>query len=138
MGWLTFQTSAEELTWLTDVWEAQHKAKAGNKLILLNFTGSDWCGWCIKLKKEVFDTPEFVGFARKRLVLVEVDFPMRRELPPLQRQANEALQNHYKVQGYPTLIILDSEGRQLGQMGYQPGGPKPFLARLNKFRVRAK
>ena len=73
--WALMQAGAEEVQWLTDLPKAQAKAKAENKLIMLDFTGSDWCGWCIKLNKEVFSKPDFAEFARKNLVAVEVDFP---------------------------------------------------------------
>ncbi|HEY0368963.1 MAG TPA: thioredoxin family protein, partial [Chthoniobacterales bacterium] len=68
--------------WLTDLKEAQEQAKSGNKLLLLDFTGSDWCGWCIKLDREVFSKPEFKAYAEKNLVLLELDFPRGRELTP--------------------------------------------------------
>src|SRR5512140_2965556 len=64
-----------ELSWMTDVPKALEKAKTENKLVMLDFTGSDWCGWCIKLNKEVFSKPEFIEYAAKNLVAVEVDFP---------------------------------------------------------------
>ncbi|MFL6542413.1 MAG: thioredoxin family protein, partial [Chthoniobacterales bacterium] len=66
--------------WLTDLDQAQQKAKADNKLVLLDFTGSDWCGWCIKLHREVFAKPEFREYANKNLVLVELDFPRAKQI----------------------------------------------------------
>ena len=128
---------AEELQWLTDVPKAVQQAKAENKLVLLDFTGSDWCGWCIKLNKEVFSQPEFADYAKKNLVLVEVDFPRRKEQSAELKKANQALQEKYKIEGYPTLILLNTEGKQVGQMGYQPGGPKPFVADLDKVKKQA-
>src|SRR5882672_6835374 len=71
----TLVARAEDLKWLTDAKKAQEQAKAEKKLVLLDFTGSDWCGWCIRLNKEVFSKPEFQDYAAKNLVLVEVDFP---------------------------------------------------------------
>jgi thioredoxin-related protein len=123
-----------ELAWQTDLPKAQAAAKAQKRMVLLDFTGSDWCGWCIKLHKEVFSTPEFAQYAGKSLVLVEVDFPRKKVLNAEQKKANEALAAKYKIEGYPTLIILDSEGRKLGELGYQPGGPKPFIAELEKLK----
>src|ERR1041385_8627133 len=101
---------AEELTWLTDASKAQAQAKAEKKLVMLDFTGSDWCGWCIKLHNEVFSKPEFADYAKKNLVLVQVDFPRRKKLSQEQQKANMALQEKYKIEGYPTLIVLDGEG----------------------------
>src|ERR1051326_4751371 len=73
--WALLHAGAEELNWQTDLAKAQAQAKKENKLVMLDFTGSDWCGWCIKLNKEVFSKPEFVDYPKKNLVLVEVDFP---------------------------------------------------------------
>ena len=78
--------------WLTDLPKAQAQAKEEKKMVLLDFTGSDWCGWCIKLHNEVFSKPEFAEYARKNLVLVEVDFPRKKKLGAEQKKANEALQ----------------------------------------------
>src|SRR5213593_3012649 len=91
------QVGAEELNWLTDLPKAQAQAKKENKLVMLDFTGSDWCGWCIKLNKEVFSKSEFAEYAKKNLVLVEVDFPRRKAQSADQKKANEALQGKYNV-----------------------------------------
>ncbi len=128
---------AGELQWLTDVPKAVQEAKAGNKLVLLDFTGSDWCGWCIRLDKEVFSQPEFADYAKKNLVLVEVDFPNKKVQTTELKKANQALQEKYKIQGYPTLILLDKDGKQVGQMGYEPGGPKTFVEKLDKVKKQA-
>ena len=69
------QSARAESDWLNDYKKAQEQAKAGNKILLLNFTGSDWCGWCIKFDKEVLSQPQFKEFAHNNLVLVELDFP---------------------------------------------------------------
>ena len=121
---------AAELQWLTDLPAAVRQASAENKAILVNFTGSDWCGWCIKLKKEVFDKPAFAAFARDNLVLVEVDFPRAKKLPEDLRKANDDLAGQFAVQGFPTIFILDSQGRRLARAGYMPGGPENYIAKL--------
>ena len=136
-SWALFQAGAAELQWLTDVPKAQEKAKAENKLVMLDFTGSDWCGWCIKLNKEVFSQPEFIEYAQKNLVPVEVDFPRKKEQSAEQKKANQALQKQYKIRGYPTIIVLNSEGKQIGELGYQPGGPKAFIESLEKLKKKA-
>ena len=82
---------AAEVTWLTDFKAAEKKAAAENKQLVLNFTGSDWCGWCIRLDKEVFSQPEFVEYANKNLVLVKVDFPRKTTLAAPEKKQNEAL-----------------------------------------------
>jgi len=126
--------TAADLNWMTDLPAAQAKAKADNKLVMLDFTGSDWCGWCIKLKKEVFSTPEFAAYAKDNLVPVEVDFPQKKKLSPAQTQANQALAAKYKIEGYPTIVVLNADGKKVGELGYQAGGPKPFIAQLEKLK----
>ena len=123
---------AEELKWHTDLPKAQVEAKTDKKLVMLDFTGSDWCGWCIKLNKEVFSTPEFAEFAKKNLVLVEVDFPRKKQLSAEQKKANQELQSKYQIQGYPTLIVLDADGNKVGELGYVAGGPKAWIAKFEK------
>jgi thioredoxin-related protein len=130
---LSVATAAE---WQTDLPKAQAQAKKENKLVLMNFTGSDWCGWCIKLKKEVFDTQEFKDYTDKNVVLVELDFPRKKEQSAELKQANQALQSKYKIKGYPTLIVLDGDGKQVGQLGYMKGGPKPFTDELDKLKKK--
>lgn len=126
--------AAESVTWLIDAVKAQAQAKAEKKLVLLDFTGSDWCGWCIKLNKEVFSLPEFAEYAQKNLVCVEVDFPNKKKLSAEQKKANDALAAKYKIEGYPTIIVLDGEGKKVGELGYMKGGPKAFIAELEKLK----
>jgi len=118
--------------WLTDYTAALAQAKAKNKPVLIDFTGSDWCGWCIKLDKEVFNTDEFKTYAAKNLVLLKVDFPKRTPLPPEQSARNTELAKRYGVQGFPTIILLHPDGTKAGEMGYQPGGPKAFISTMEK------
>lgn len=118
--------------WTTDLAAAQARAKAEGKAVLLNFTGSDWCGWCIKLRRDVFLKPEFESYARTNLVLVEVDFPKRKELPPEMHKANRRLAQQFQVQGYPTLILVDASGSKLGAVNYGNGGTRTFIAEVEK------
>lgn len=127
-------TAAESLTWLTDLPKAQAQAKAEKKLVMIDFTGSDWCGWCIKLNKEVFSQPEFAEYAKKNIVAVEVDFPRKKKLSAEQKAANDALGQKYDIKGYPTIIVLDSEGKKVGELGYMKGGPTAFIAALEKLK----
>lgn len=121
-----------EATWLTDFQKAQTEAKAGHKLILLEFTGSDWCIWCIRLEAEVFSQPEFADFAKKNLVLVRADFPRAKPLSAEVRKQNQELAQRYEIGGFPTIVVLNEEGKQVGLLGYVPGGPGPFLDELKK------
>jgi protein disulfide-isomerase len=130
-----WQVNAAESTWLTDLPKAQAQAKTDNKIVLLDFTGSDWCGWCMKFKKEVFDTPEFQEYAAKNVVLVEVDFPNKKAQSDDLKKANAELKKQYKITGFPTLVVLDKDGKKIGeQVGYSEGGPKAFIAKLEGFK----
>jgi thioredoxin-related protein len=133
LGFVVATASAGE-GWTTDAVTAQAKAKAEKKLVLLDFTGSDWCGWCIKLNKEIFSTPEFIQYAKDNLVLVEVDFPRKKQLSSEQKKANNALGEKYGIKGYPTIIVLDGEGKKVGKLGYMKDGPKAFIAALEKLK----
>ena len=127
-------TAGAKAGWLTDYEQAQEKARTDRKLMLIDFTGSDWCGWCIKLDREVFSKREFKEYASKNLVLLEVDFPNRKKIPPAMKAQNERLAMKYQVQGFPTIVVLNGDGQQVGEMGYVPGGPEAFIAELEKLR----
>ena len=127
---------AAEGNWSTDLGKAVAQAKTEKKMVLMNFTGSDWCGWCIKLDKEVFSKPEFKEYAAKNLVLMEVDFPDKKKQSAELKKANKDLAKRYKIEGYPTLVVLNSEGKIAGQLGYLPGGPKAFLGELDKLKKK--
>ena len=122
--------------WDDDYDKAIAKAKAEKKMVLLDFTGSDWCGWCIKLDKEVFSKKEFKDYAKENLVLVEIDFPQGKRQSKKLKEQNEKLKNEHGVRGFPTIIVLDSEGKKLGQLGYMPGGPAPFIEKLNGLKPK--
>jgi thioredoxin-related protein len=120
--------------WLTSYEQAQKEAQEKHKLLLMDFTGSDWCGWCIMLDKEVFSKPEFKEYASKHLVLLELDFPRAKRMPPEVTAQNERLMMKYAIQGFPTVVVFDSSGKPLGALGYQAGGPQAFIAQLEKLR----
>src|SRR5262245_3253974 len=110
---------ADEASWLTDFAKAQQLAKQEKKLVLMDFTGSDWCPPCKLLHKNVFSTKEFNDFAKDSLVLVLVDFPSSKPISAEQKKANNKLGEKYKVQLLPTVVVLDSNGKQLSFMdGY--------------------
>ncbi len=120
--------------WGDDYEKALAQAKAEKKLVVLDFTGSDWCGWCIKLDKEVFSKKEFKDYAKDNLVLVEVDFPQSKQQPKKLKAQNEKLQKEFGIQGYPTIVVLNPDGKKVGELGYQPGGPAAFTAKLDSFK----
>ena len=124
-----------DASWETDVKKAQAEAKSGNKLVFLDFTGSDWCGYCIRLDKEILSKPQFKEYAAKNLVLVEVDFPRRKpQSEDLQKQ-NLELAHQFGIQGFPTIVVLNGAGKAVWRYdGYFPGGPEEFIAELEKAR----
>jgi protein disulfide-isomerase len=131
-----WQARAEDSTWLTDLPAAQAQAKAQHKIVLMDFTGSDWCSWCIKFKKEVLDTSEFQDYAAKNVVEVEVDYPNKKTQSDDLKKANAELKSKFDVHGFPTLVVLDQNGKEIGrQVGYEEGGPKAFIAKLEKFKA---
>ncbi len=123
---------AAEATWLTNYDQAIKQAAAEKKPLLMDFTGSDWCGWCIRLDKEVFSQPEFVDYANQNLVLLKLDFPRKKEQSKAEKEQNENLAKKYEIEGFPTIVVLDSTGKQLGQLGYEKGGAKSWIASLEK------
>ncbi len=122
--------AADEASWRTDYAQALETAKAEKKMVLLDFTGSNWCGWCKKLDREVFSTPEFKEYAQKNLVLVKLDFPRGIEQPAAEKAQNERLAKQFNIEGFPTIIVLNSEGKPVGELGYMEGGPGVFVGKL--------
>ena len=118
--------------WHTDWTKAEKLAKAQNKPILMDFTGSDWCGWCIKLHDEVFSTSAFKTWATKNVILLEVDFPRKSEMSPEQKEANEALAKKYGIQGFPTIIFAKADGKEMGRYGYDKGGPEVWTKKATE------
>ena len=134
---ICWQVNAAEATWLTDLPQAQKQAKTDNKIVLMDFTGSDWCGWCIKFRKEVLDSEEFKTYAAKNVVLVELDFPHKKTQADDLKKANKALKAQYKINGFPSLVVLDADGKEIGrQVGYAKGGPAAFIAKLEGFKKK--
>jgi len=122
-----------ESNWLHDYTKAQEEAKANHKLLFLNFTGSDWCGWCIKFDKDVLSQPQFKNFAHDNLVLVELDFPRKKPQPVEEKKQNSHLAEQYEVLGFPTIVVLNSSGQKVWQFdGYFPGGAEAFIEQLQK------
>ena len=132
-------TAAGSAVWLDNYEKALAQAKAENKAVLLDFTGSDWCGWCIKMVKETLSQKEFADYAAKNLVLVEVDFPNKKQLSEETKKQNAELQTKFGAKGFPTFVLVDKDGKELGkQVGYVAGGPSAFIAKLDGFKAGAK
>ncbi|SRR5581483_5201511 len=126
--------SASELNWGVDLPTAIGQARSQYKMVLLNFTGSDWCPWCVKFESEALSASKFADYAQRRLVLVELDFPAHKTQNDVLKRDNMELYQQFNVKGFPTLILLDSNGKELGrQVGYREGGPDAFIAELEGF-----
>jgi thioredoxin-related protein len=127
---VSLSMGAESL-WMHDFDAAKAKAVKEGKPIFINFTGTDWCGWCIKLEKEVFSKKAFQDYAKENLVLVEVDFPKKKEQTAELKAQNKKLDKEYGVEGYPTLYLLDATGKKLTEdIGYREGGPEAYVEHL--------
>lgn len=124
--------STHGTTWELNFEQAQVRAKAENKPMLLDFTGSDWCGWCIRLDKEVFSQPEFKAYAANSLVLVELDFPRAKKQSAEIKAQNKALAKKYSIRGYPTILLLTAEGELIERTGYQRGGAANYVAHIKE------
>lgn len=126
-------TTIEEV-WRFDYPGALQQARKENKLVLLDFTGSDWCGWCIKFEHDVLATPQFATYANRKLQLVRLDFPRHAPQPDALKRANAVLEKQFAVDGFPTFVLVNADGKELGrQVGYLNGGPDAFIAELEKF-----
>jgi thioredoxin-related protein len=121
--------------WQTDYEQALATAKAGNKCVLLDFTGSDWCGPCIQMNKVVFSKAAFLNYAEKNLILIEVDYPQRKKLSEKITKQNERLMHQYGIDnsGFPTVILLNPDGKILGHLeGYGGERPADIIAWVEK------
>jgi len=126
---LTVFCSAAKPGWTENFEQAQKQAASEQRFLLLDFTGSDWCGWCIKIDKDVFAKQDFKSFSEKRLMLVELDFPQGKTLPDAVKSQNSELQRKFKVNGYPTLVLLSPAGKEVTRWeGFKP----TFLEELKK------
>ncbi|MDB6021778.1 MAG: thioredoxin-like fold [Pedosphaera sp.] len=133
--WLAAQVSAAE--WLTDLPKALAQAKAEHKQVLMEFTGSDWCPPCKALHKNVMTSPEFEAYAQKNLVLVELDFPHAKKQTEELKTANKALAEKYKIEGFPTVIVLDGDGKELSKdVGYSGEQPKVIIEKLEQLKKK--
>ncbi|MEY4917216.1 MAG: hypothetical protein RL616_1129 [Verrucomicrobiota bacterium] len=130
---------AENAAWV----KAQTEAKASNKLVLLDFTGSDWCPACIMFHREVLEAPEFIAYSKTNLTVLVVDFPKFYPQSTAQHDANVELVQQFNAAnpdgsiGFPVLMIVDADGKELTrQAGYRPGsGAKEFIARVEQLKA---
>ncbi len=123
--------------WSSDFAAAKKEAAESKKDLLIDFTGSDWCGWCIKLNKEVFSQEPFKAGVKDKFVLVELDYPQdKSKLSAETLKQNEELAKKYPVQGFPTILLTDSDGKPFATTGYQKGGPEAYVKHLDELRAK--
>ncbi|MDY0083087.1 MAG: thioredoxin family protein [Ignavibacteriaceae bacterium] len=123
----------DSLNWETNLETALEKAKQENKAVLVNFTGSDWCIWCQRLSDEVFSENEFESFANDNLILVKLDFPKNIEQTVETKMYNNQLAQKFGIQGFPTILLFNSQGQMVLQTGYQPGGAANYVSHLKGY-----
>ncbi|MFO7660396.1 MAG: thioredoxin family protein [Candidatus Cloacimonadaceae bacterium] len=116
--------------WITDYQQALAAASAAGKPVLVNFTGSDWCIWCKRLMNEVFTKDEFINYAKENLILLKLDFPRSLPQTPEEKQQNEELAKKFQIQGFPTILVLDKDGKEKARTGYQQGGAENYVQHL--------
>jgi thioredoxin-related protein len=118
---------------------ARARAEAESKCMLLAFTGSDWCDWCIKLEAEVFSRPVFRNFAESNLVMLVIDFPSDESAKTLAaRKQDSALADYFGVNGFPTVLIICPEGNAVARTGYKDGGPKAYVEHVKQLMAKAR
>lgn len=123
--------------WTHDFSAAKKQAATEEKDLLIDFTGSDWCGWCIRLNKEVFSHDPFKDGVKDKFVLVELDYPKDKSILSEETiKQNEELQAKYSIKGFPTILLADAEGRPFARTGYQEGGPEKYVAHLDELRAK--
>ena len=135
VGFLATSDLLSAAEWPKDYDKVLQTAKTENKRVLLDFTGSDWCGPCIELNKRVFSRPEFIEYAKKHLFLVEIDYPQRKKQSPALVKQNERLAKQYGIdeKGYPTIVLLDPAVKILRELqGYDGETPADMIAWIER------
>ena len=122
-----------QLIWLINLGDAFDIAQSNDKVILINFTGSDWCGWCKKLKNEVFSQNKFIEYAKNNLILLELDFPKNAPQPYETKLYNYSLMQRFGIKGFPSILLLDKNNNVIARTGYQPGGAVNYVNHLKRY-----
>ncbi len=121
------------INWLINLEEAQEIAETENKHVFIHFTGSDWCGWCMKLKDEIYSKQPFIDYVSENLVMVKIDFPKKIKQSEEIKQYNRSLAQKYQIRGFPTVLLLNPNGEIIGKTGYQRGGSEKYVEHLKEF-----
>ena len=125
------KADGEEVKWQTKMDVALKLAKAEGKDVFAFFTGSDWCNYCVVLHRKVFDKGDFLNNLEKKYVLLKIDFPQRKPLPKAEREINDKLSQDYSIEGFPTVLLLDTEGRAFAKTGFRDEGPDEYAKHLD-------
>ena len=126
-------SDSPSITWHESFEVAMAESASSGKPILADFTGTDWCVWCTRLKSDVFERPEFVEWANNNVVLLELDYPRHGNQPAEIKQQNAELAERFQIDSYPTVLFLSPDGSVLGKTGYVKGGPKAWIEVANSF-----
>lgn len=126
------KNEVSNLNWLTNLEEAQKISQEKGIPIFIDFTGSDWCGWCFKLREEVFSQEEFIQYAKENLVLLKLDFPRKIKQSKETKAYNENLARRFGIKGFPTILLVNSKGEEIARTGYQYGGAAKYVEHLQE------
>lgn len=135
---LSAPAEATDKDWLTSIKKAKAQAKKEGKLLLIEFTGSDWCPPCKMLTASVLSTPKFKKWAKKNVILLYLDFPRRKAISAEQKKHNARLQKKYGIRGYPTVLIADATGKEIGRKVGGSRDPDGYIQALNQIVAKAK
>lgn len=124
------KSSTVSINWLDNIEEAIAEAAKRDLTIFIHFTGSDWCGWCKKLEAEVYDHENFINYANENLVMVKLDYPNNIPQSEATKIYNQKMLSKYGIKGFPTVVLLDSTGKEISRTGYQPGGTENYIKHL--------
>lgn len=131
-----YSVFAGGIAWYDNFGKAQEESRKTGKPILMLFTGSDWCGFCIRMDRAAFSKPDFQNFIQSKFVMFKADFPRRTKLQPGIAAQNNDLAEQYGVKGFPTVIIANSEGAVLAKTGFIRGNERAYRAEYEKILRR--
>ncbi len=126
------KNEVSNLNWLTNLEEAQKISQEKGIPIFVDFTGSDWCGWCFKLRDDIFSQEEFIKYAKENLVLLKLDFPRKIKQSKETKAYNENLARRFSIRGFPTILLVNSKGEEIARTGYQYGGAENYVNHIKE------
>ncbi|MEA1972379.1 MAG: thioredoxin family protein [Candidatus Cloacimonadota bacterium] len=130
---IAFAMFAQEIEWYKNIENALVEAEKEDKTVFIHFTGSDWCVWCHRLEGEVYEKESFMKYANENLVMVKLDFPRNIPQAAAEKEYNNIQAQKFMIRGFPTVLLLDKNGKLVGKTGYQRGGPDNYVEHLKSF-----